>query len=78
MRSAAAAQPESVDELSLSSQVGRLVVLRFAGTSAPAYVRDILREGRAAGAILFRDNVLSAQRTRALTSQLRRGAQAHR
>ena len=56
--------------------MGRLVVLRFAGTSAPAYVRDILREGRAAGAILFRDNVLSAQQTRALTSQLRRGAQS--
>ncbi len=76
MRSAAAVQPASVDELSLSSQVGRLVVLRFAGTSAPAYVRDILREGRAAGAILFRDNVLSAQQAKALTSQLRRGAQS--
>ena len=78
MRSSAAAQPASVDELSLSSQVGRLVVLRFAGSSAPAYVRDILREGRAAGAILFRDNVLSAQQAKALTSQLRGARRAHR
>ncbi|MDQ3672349.1 MAG: hypothetical protein M3364_07940 [Actinomycetota bacterium] len=67
---------EAVDQLPLSSQVGRLVVLRFAGTSAPEYVRDVLREGRAAGAILFRDNVVSAAQTRALTSQLRRGAQS--
>ncbi|MGI8479948.1 MAG: glycoside hydrolase family 3 N-terminal domain-containing protein [Gaiellaceae bacterium] len=64
------------DKLPLSSQVGRLVVLRFAGTSAPAYVRDILREGRAAGAILFRDNVIGPAQTEALTSQLRRGAQS--
>lgn len=67
---------EAVDQLPLSSQVGRLVVLRFAGTSAPAYARDALREGRAAGAILFRDNVVSPAQTRALTSQLRRGAQS--
>ncbi len=70
------ARPATVDELPLSSQVGRLVVLRFAGTSAPAYVRDILREGRAAGAILFRDNVIDAEQTKALTRQLRRGAQS--
>ncbi len=70
-----AAQRAPVDELPLSSQVGRLVVLRFAGTSAPGYVRDILREGRAAGAILFRDNVVDPQQTKTLTRQLRRGAQ---
>jgi len=70
------ARHEAVDKLPLSSQVGRLVVLRFAGTSAPEYVRDILREGRAAGAILFRDNVTSPEQTKALTSQLHRGAQS--
>lgn len=70
------AQPVPVDELPLSSQVGRLVVLRFAGTSAPEYVREILREGRAAGAILFRDNVIDPQQTRTLTRELRRGAQS--
>ena len=74
--SSAVAQPAAVDELSLANQVGRLVVLRFAGTSAPEYVREILREGRAAGAILFRDNVIGPEQTRALTSQLRRGAQS--
>ncbi len=74
--SAAVARPAAVDELPLSSQVGRLVVLRFAGTSAPAYVRDILREGRAAGVILFRDNVIGPQQTRTLTAQLTRGAQS--
>ena len=70
------ARHQAVDKLPLSSQVGRLVVLRFAGTSAPAYVRDILREGRAAGAILFRDNLIKPEQTEALTSQLRRGAQS--
>ena len=74
--SATVAQPEQVAGLPLSSQVGRLVILRFAGTSAPAYVRDILREGRAAGAILFRDNVIDARQTAALTGRLRRGAQS--
>ena len=52
-----ARQLAAVDRLPLTRQVGRLVVLRFAGTSAPGYVRDVLREGRAAGAILFRDNL---------------------
>ena len=37
------------EELPLSQQVGRLVVLRFNGTSAPDYVREVLGEGRAAG-----------------------------
>ncbi|MEP7225555.1 MAG: hypothetical protein ABI783_11445, partial [Actinomycetota bacterium] len=71
-----ATQPAAVGELPLSSQVGRLVVLRFAGTSAPGYVREILRDGRAAGAILFRDNVIDLAQTKALTSQLRHGAQS--
>jgi len=61
----------AVDRLSLKRQVGELVVLRFDGTSAPDYVRDALRRGWAAGAILFRDNVRSPPQLRALTRQLR-------
>jgi beta-N-acetylhexosaminidase len=63
---------EAVDRLSLAQQVGKLVILRFAGTSAPGYVRRVLREGRAAGAILFRDNVIDPDQLAALTAQLRR------
>jgi beta-N-acetylhexosaminidase len=60
----------AVDRLTLPRQVGRMVILRFAGTRAPGYVRRVLREGRAAGAILFRDNVVSAAQLRALTGAL--------
>src|SRR6185503_12785518 len=42
----------AVDSLSLEQQVGHMVILRFAGTTAPGYVRRVLREGRAAGVIL--------------------------
>ena len=38
---------EPVDRLSLRQQVGRMVILRFAGTEAPGYVREVLREGTA-------------------------------
>src|SRR5918994_2987297 len=62
-----------VDRLSLREQVGHLIVLRFAGTTPPAYVREVLRERRAAGVILFRDNVVDAAQTRALTRRLRTG-----
>jgi len=67
-----AAAPEPVDGLSLRRRVGQLIVLRFAGTTAPGYVLDALREGRAAGAILFRDNVTSPEQLQALTRSLRR------
>jgi beta-N-acetylhexosaminidase len=59
-------------ELTLSQQVGQLVLLRFAGTTLPAYVRDALRKHRVAGAILFGDNVSSPGQLRALTTSLRR------
>jgi beta-N-acetylhexosaminidase len=62
----------TVDALSLREQVGQLIVLRFSGTSAPGYVRDALRERRAAGVILFRDNVTGPEQLRALTRSLRR------
>jgi beta-N-acetylhexosaminidase len=61
----------AVDRLSLEQQVGHMVILRFAGTTAPGYVRRALREGRAAGVILFADNVISPVQLRTLTQQLR-------
>jgi beta-N-acetylhexosaminidase len=66
-------EPETaaVDALTLREQVGQVIVLRFAGTSAPEYVRRALRERRAAGAILFRDNVIAPAQLRALTRALR-------
>ncbi len=72
-RSAAAPTPapEPVDRLSLPQQVGRMVVLRFAGTEAPGYVREALRRQRVAGVILFGDNVVDEAQVRALTAGLR-------
>jgi beta-N-acetylhexosaminidase len=67
----AAAIAPPVDRLTLRQQVGQLIVLRFAGTSPPAYVRGALRERRAAGVILFRDNVTGPGQLRALTRSLR-------
>ena len=63
-----------VDRLSLEQQVGRMVILRFAGTQPPEYVRRALREGRTAGAILFRDNVADPAQLRRLTRALRRSS----
>jgi beta-N-acetylhexosaminidase len=62
--------------LPLAEQVGQLVVLRFAGTSAPAYVRRALRRGRVAGTILFRDNATSPAQLRGLVRSLRTAAGA--
>ena len=59
-------------ELTLSQQVGQLVLLRFKGTTLPDYVRDAVRKRRVAGAILFGDNVTSPGQLRALTASLRR------
>jgi beta-N-acetylhexosaminidase len=67
----AAARDSGADRLPLERQVGRLVVLRFTGTRVPAYVRRWLRQGRATGAILFRDNVRDPAQLRALTRSLR-------
>jgi beta-N-acetylhexosaminidase len=63
-----------VDRLTLVQQVGRMVILRFAGTTAPGYVRRVLRERRAAGAILFRENVVHPEQLAALTAALRRAS----
>ena len=64
----------AVDRLTPLQRAGQLVVLRFAGTTAPAYVRRALRERRAAGVILFADNIASPAQLRALTAQLQRAA----
>jgi beta-N-acetylhexosaminidase len=64
----------AVDRLSLEQQVGQVVILRFAGTTVPGYVRRALHRRRAAGAILFRDNVLAPAQATALTASLRRAA----
>ena len=58
------------ESLPLSQQVGKLVVLRFAGTSAPGYVRRVLSQGRAAGAILFRDNLTGEVQAKRLATRL--------
>ncbi len=73
---AATGTPAPVDRLSLERQVGELVVLRFEGTQVPDYVRRVLHDGWAAGAILFRGNVVSAPQLQALTGVLRRSARA--
>lgn len=74
-RSAPPTAPEEVarqvsEGLPLSEQVGKLVVLRFAGTSAPGYVRRVLSQGRAAGAILFRDNLTGPGQAKRLATRL--------
>jgi len=67
----AARAAAAVDGLSLEQQVGQTLMLRFAGTSPPAYVRRVLRRRQAAGVILFRDNVVSPAQVRSLTAALR-------
>jgi beta-N-acetylhexosaminidase len=69
---AAGDERAAVDRLSLRRQVGQLIVLRFVGTTPPGYVRAALHEQRAAGVILFRDNVTAPEQLRALTARLRR------
>ena len=67
-------KPNSVEHLTLKEQVGKLVVLRFNGPTAPAYVKDLLRRGWAAGAILFKDNITDPRQLKRLTNELRRAA----
>src|SRR4051794_15301548 len=68
--------PDPVEALSLQQQVGRLVVLRFHGTSVPSYVRKVLHNGWASGVILFKENVSSPQQLAALTATLRKSGTA--
>ena len=64
----------AVAKLSLRRQVGQLVVMRFNGPGPPEYVPRALRAGRAAGVILFKDNVASRPALRQLVRRLQRGA----
>jgi beta-N-acetylhexosaminidase len=59
---------------SLRADVGRLVALGFEGTSAPAWLRRLMRERKAAGVILFSGNVRSRGQLRALTGSIQRAA----
>src|SRR4051812_30339296 len=61
-------------KLSLRRQVGQLVVMRFAGAGPPGYVPQALKAGRAAGVILFKDNVVSEAALKRLTARLQRAA----
>lgn len=69
---ASAPEVEAVSRLPLTQLAGQAVIMRFAGNPAPAYVTEALREGRAAGVILFDDNATSPPATKALTRELRR------
>lgn len=76
-RARAAPEPRSLAaarRLSLSRQVGQLVIMRFNGTGPPAYVPRALRAGRAGGVILFRQNIASRAALPGLVRRLQRGA----
>jgi beta-N-acetylhexosaminidase len=62
--------PNPVDALSARQRAGTTVVLRFHGTSAPGYVTRALRERRAAGVILFADNLSTPEALAAMTAEL--------
>lgn len=67
-------RPRGAARLSLARRAGLLIVMRFAGTEAPAYVREALREGRSPGVILFRDNIASRESLAVMTRKLHRAA----
>jgi beta-N-acetylhexosaminidase len=69
-----ASRSEASRPPSLRADVGRLVALGFEGTSAPAWLRRLMRERRAGGVILFSGNVRSRQQLRALTGSIQRAA----
>jgi beta-N-acetylhexosaminidase len=61
-------------KLSLRRQAGQLVVMRFNGAGPPAYVLRALKAGRAAGVILFKDNIAWQADLRRLVRTLQRAA----
>jgi beta-N-acetylhexosaminidase len=60
----------AVDELTLEQQVGQVLMLSFAGTTVPEYVRDAVRKRRVAGVILFGGNISGPDQLRELTRVL--------
>src|SRR4051812_43251506 len=71
-RSLASRAPAS--DAGVRADVGRLVALGFEGTSAPGWLRTLLRRRKAAGVILFAGNVRSRRQLRALTGSIQRAA----
>jgi len=67
-RAAPAATPEPRRDP--AGDVGRLIVLRFAGPALPGYVRRALRARRVAGVVLFEDNLVAEAQVRALTAEV--------
>ena len=68
------AVPERVERLPATQLAGSTIIMRFNGPRVPAYVFRALRRGRAAGAILFPDNLPSPAGARAVTRTLHRAA----
>jgi beta-N-acetylhexosaminidase len=66
--------PAAEPQPSLREQVGQLLVIAYAGTTPPRYVLRALREGRAAGVILFAGNAPDAATVRKATARLQRAA----
>ncbi len=66
--------PGARPRLTPTRRAGLTVVLRFHGTKPPAYVLDALRERRAAGVILFADNLSTPDALRAMTARLHRAS----
>ena len=64
----------AAEKLSLRRQAGQLVVMRFNGPGPPAYVPRALKAGRAAGVILFKDNIASQADLKRLVRTLQRAA----
>ncbi len=69
---AGATGPEERAALALQRDVGALVILRYNGPSVPGYVSRALRQGRAGGVILFRDNLVDPAQLRRITGQIAR------
>jgi beta-N-acetylhexosaminidase len=65
---------ESVGELTLRQQVGRVLVSSFDGPRVPEYLKRRLRQGTLAGVILFRDNVTTRAGLQDLTRTVQRAA----
>jgi beta-N-acetylhexosaminidase len=63
---------EAARKLPLTQLAGHAIIMRFVGDSVPGYVRDALRDGRAAGVVLFHDNATSPATTKRLTRRIRR------
>ena len=57
-----------------ATRSGSSIVMRFNGPGPPAYVPRALHAGRAAGVILFKDNITSRPALKRLVAMLQRGA----